>query len=141
MIEELVQLAATQTGLSAEQARTALGGALLLIEKHGDPDKVKTLFDAIPGAAELAGEGQALLAVRGGGVMAGLMAKAGGASGAAMSDAMAMNQRLTRQGVTMSDMQKILPLAVGWVKDKTGYDLLREVLLSIPGIGPLLNQG
>ena len=70
--------------------------------------------------------------------MAGLMAKAGGSSGAAMSDAMAMNQQLTRQGVTISDMQKILPLAMTWVQEKTGSDLLREVLASIPGLGPLL---
>jgi hypothetical protein len=70
--------------------------------------------------------------------MAGLMTKAGGSSGAAMSDAMAMNQQLTRQGVTVSDMQRILPLSMTWVQGRTGRDLLRDVLASIPGLGPLL---
>jgi hypothetical protein len=55
-----------------------------------------------------------------------------------MSDGMAMNQQLTRKGVTISDMQKILPLAMGWVKEKTGEDKLRSVFSTIPGLGPLL---
>ena len=138
MIEELVQKVADHAGLSADQSRSALSGALFLIEKHGAPDKVTALFQAIPGSAEMAQQGSALTAGKGGGLMAGLMNRAGGAGGAAMSDAMAMNQQLTRQGVTMSDMQKMLPLASGWVQEKTGSDLLREVLASIPGLGPLL---
>ena len=138
MIEELVQKAADHAGLSADQSRNALSGALFLIEKHGDPEKVQALFQAIPGSAELAQGGSALTAGKGGGLMAGLVSKAAGSGGAAMSDAMAMNQQLTRQGVTMSDMQKILPLSMGWVQQKTGSDLLRQVLASIPGIGPLL---
>ena len=138
MIEELVQKAATHAGLSPDQSRSALSGALFLIDKHGDPAKVTALFDAIPGAADMAKAGAVLTAGKGGGLMAGLMAKAGGSSGAAMSDAMAMNQQLTRQGVTISDMQKILPLAMTWVREKTGADLLRDVLASIPGLGPLL---
>ena len=138
MIEELVQKAATHAGLSLDQSRSALSGALFLIDKHGEPDKVTRLFEAIPGSADMARDGAALTASKGGGLMAGLMAKAGGSSGAAMSDAMAMNQQLTRQGVTISDMQKILPLAMTWVQEKTGSDLLRDVLASIPGLGPLL---
>ena len=138
MIEELVQKAATHAGLSLDQSRSALSGALFLIDKHGEPDKVARLFQAIPGSADMAREGATLTASKGGGLMAGLMAKAGGSSGAAMSDAMAMNQQLTRQGVTISDMQKILPLAMTWVQEKTGSDLLRDVLASIPGLGPLL---
>jgi hypothetical protein len=35
-------------------------------------------------------------------------------------------------------MQEILPVAMSFVEEKTGKDLLREVLLSIPGLGPLL---
>ena len=138
LIDELVQKASAHAGLSLDQSRSALSGALFLIEKHGAPDKVRSLFDAIPGSAGMAEQGAALTASKGGGLMAGLMAKAGGSSGAAMSDAMAMNQQLTRQGVTISDMQKILPLAMTWVQEKTGSDLLRDVLASIPGLGPLL---
>ncbi len=138
MIEELVQKAAAHTGLNLAQSGSALSGALYLIDKHGESDKVRALFDAVPGSAEMAAQGATLTANKGSGLMSGLMSKAGGASGAAMSDAMAMNQQLTRQGVTISDMQKILPLAMGWVREKTGSDLLRDVLATIPGLGPLM---
>lgn len=141
MIEELVREAAAHAGLSEAQSTSALSGALYLIEKHGDPAKVREMFEAIPGSAEMASNGAALTANKGGGLMASLMTKAGGSGGAAMSDAMAMNQQLTRQGVTISDMQKILPLAMDWVRERTGRDLLREVLATVPGLGPLLTSG
>ena len=138
MIEDLVDKCAAHAGLSQDQARSALSGALFLIRKHGEPAKVDDLFAAIPGSADLAEAGSALTANKGGGLMAGLMTKAGGSGGAVMSDAMAMNQQLTRKGVTMSDMQKILPLAMSWVKTETGEDKLRGVFKTIPGLGPLL---
>lgn len=138
MIQELVEQSAVHAGLSQDQAGAALSVALFLIRKHGDAAKVDALFQAIPGSAELAEQGAGLAQNKGGGLMAGLMRGAGGAGGAAMSDAMAMGQQLARRGVTTSDMQKILPLAMAWVREKTGQDLLKEVLSSIPGLGPLL---
>ena len=55
-----------------------------------------------------------------------------------MSDAMAMGQKLTRQGVTTADLQTILPVSMEFVRAATGRDLLRDVLITIPGLGPLL---
>ncbi len=138
MIEELVQDASTRTGLSPEQARLGLSAALALMQKHGEPAKVGELFQAIPGADVLAAEGEVLTQQKSGGLMGGLMKGVGGSSGAAMSDAMAMGQRLAKQGITASDMQAMLPLAMAFVREKTGSDLLREVLMSIPGLGKLL---
>jgi hypothetical protein len=138
MIEDLVRDAAQRTGLRDEQARLGLSAALALIEKHGEPAKVAELLDAIPGASKLAADGAVLTEQKSGGLMGGLLRKAGGASGAAMSDAMAMGQRLARQGITTSDMQAILPVAMAFVRERTGRDLLREVLITIPGLGKLL---
>jgi hypothetical protein len=138
MIEELVQDASNRTGLSPAQARLGLSAALALMQKHGEPAKVGELFEAIPGADVLAAEGQVLTQQKSGGLMGGLMKSVGGSSGAAMSDAMAMGQRLAKQGITTSDMQAMLPLAMTFVREKTGGDLLREVLITIPGLGKLL---
>jgi hypothetical protein len=55
-----------------------------------------------------------------------------------MSDAMAVGQKLTRQGVTTADMQSILPIGMEFVRETTGSDMLRDVLITIPGLGPLL---
>ncbi len=136
MIDDLIELTADHAGLSDEQARLGLAGALALISKHADAAKAEQLMDAIPGARGLAEEGAALTQSRG--VVGGLMSKAGGASGAAMADAMTINQHLARKGINVSDMQEILPVAMTFVQAKTGKDLLREVLMSIPGLGPLL---
>jgi hypothetical protein len=141
MIDELIQDASARTGLSVDQARMGLGAALSLIEKHGDAVKVAELLDEIPGAARLAAEGAVLTQQKSGGLMGGLMNKVGGAGGAAMSDAMAMGQKLARQGITTSDMQAILPVAMAFVRDKTGRDLLREVLVTVPGLGKLMTGG
>jgi pantoate kinase len=138
MIQDLVQQAASRTGLLPEQAKTALAAALSLIEKHAEPEKVKDLFANIQGAQALAEEGSAMTKNKSGGLIAGMMKNVGGAGGAAMSDAMALGQKLARQGVTTADMQSILPVAMEFVQKATGRDLLREVLVTIPGLGPLL---
>jgi hypothetical protein len=138
MIEELVQDASTKTGLTVDQARLGLSAALALLQKHGDQAKVAELLTAIPGSAALAAQGATLTEQKSGGLMGGLMGKIGGAGGAAMSDAMAMGPKLARQGITTSDMQAILPVAMNFVQSKTGRDLLREVLVTIPGLGKLL---
>ncbi|OYX31178.1 MAG: hypothetical protein B7Y99_10730 [Caulobacterales bacterium 32-69-10] len=138
MIEELVKDASARTSLTIEQARVGLSAALALIEKHGDQAKVSELLAAIPGAAALAAEGQVLTEQKSGGLMGGLMGKIGGAGGAAMSDAMAMGPKLAKKGITTSDMQAILPVAMEFVRAKTGRDLLREVLVTIPGLGKLM---
>ena len=138
MIETLIQRAADRTGLTTQQAHVGLSAALFLIEKHADPLKVRELFDAVPGAQDLAAAGAALSQNKSGGLIAGMMRNVGGASGAAMSDAMAVGQKLTRQGVTVADMQAILPVGMAFVQETTGGDLLRAVLKTIPGLGPLL---
>ena len=138
MITTLVQRAADRTGLNADQAQFGLAAALFLIEKHADPAKVEDLFNSVAGARELAAEGASLGQNKSGGLIAGMMRNVGGASGAAMSDAMAAGQKLTRKGVTTADMQAILPVAMTFVRETTGRDLLREVLITIPGLGPLL---
>ncbi len=141
MIEELITRCAERTGLNEAQARLGLSAALALIQKHADPARVAELMAAVPGSAELAQEGAAITENKPRGLVGGLMSKAGGAGGAAMADAMALNQRLTKEGIMLSDMQAILPASVDWVREKTGTDILPEVFASIPGLGPLMATG
>jgi len=141
MIEDLIKDASARTGLSVDQARMGLSAALSLIEKHGDAVKVTELLHAIPGASKLAAEGAAMTQQKSGGLMGGLMGKVGGAGGAAMADAMAMGQRLARQGISTADLQAILPVAMTFVRERTGRDLLREVLATVPGLGKMMTGG
>lgn len=133
MIDDLIAQAAAATRLDAAQVRTALAGALALIDRHGDAAKVQALYDAAPGAQGLAGEGAGILPKKG--MMGGLMAKVAGGPAA---DAMALMGRLQKDGISMEDLKALLPVAMEWVRAQTGRDLLREVAASIPGVGQML---
>ncbi len=138
MIEELFGEAAAKTGLSQSQVIAALAGALGLIRKHAEPAKVQALFQAVPGTQDLAEAGAEAAPKGGGGLFGGIMKAAGGAGGAAMSDAMALQGRLQKQGLGTDELKRPLPVARAFVQQKTGKDLLGDTLRSIPGVGGML---
>ena len=136
MIEELYAEGAARTRMDEQQVRTALAGALGLIEKHAEPAKTRALFEAVPGAQPLAAAGKA--PAKGGGLLGGLMKAAGGSGGAAMSDALSLQGRLAKAGISQDDLKQLLPVAREFVRRKTGRDLLGDTLRSIPGVGGML---
>ncbi len=138
MIDELVKTASEQTGLDQVKVRRTLSGALGLIDKHAAPTKRDELYHAVPGAQALATEGTREIGSGGGGLLGGFMRAAGGAQGSALADAKAMLDRGKREGVSQDDLQRLLPVAMTWVQEKTGRDLLREVVATIPGVGSML---
>jgi hypothetical protein len=135
LIDTLAAEIAARTPLDATQARTVLAGALALIQKHGVQEKVAALLAGVPGAEALAASAPALPKR---GLLGGMMSAAGGG---AMADGMAMMQQLSKSGVSSTDLQQALPVAVQWVQAHTGSDLLGEALTSIPGVGGLLSRG
>lgn len=132
LVAEIINLGAARTRLDEAQVRTALAGALGLLDKHAAPEPMAALYDAIPGARDLAAPKS------GGGLLGGLMRSAGGVSGAAIADAMGLLSRLQKQGVEKSDLKILLAVVEDWVQVRTGRDVLREALASVPGVGPLL---
>ncbi len=138
MIEDLFGEAATATGMSETQVIAALSGSLGLIKKHGEPAKVRALFEGVPGTADLADVGAQAAPKGGGGLFGGIMKATGGAGGAAMSDALAMQSKLAKAGVSTDQLKRLLPVARAFVQRKTGQDLLGDALKSIPGVGGML---
>ena len=136
MIEELYAEAAGRTRLNERQVKDALAGSLGLIQKHADPARTKALFEGVPGTQALAASGAP--PAKGGGLFGGIMKAAGGAGGAAMSDALALQGRLGKQGISQDDLKQLLPIAREFVRRKTGRDLLGDTLKSIPGVGSML---
>jgi hypothetical protein len=136
MLEELYAEAAGKTRLDERQVKNALGGSLALIRKHAEPAKTAALFNEVPGAEALAAAGAVV--PKGSGLFGGLMKSVGGAGGAAMSDALALQGRLGKEGITQQDLKQLLPIARAFVQRKTGKDLLGETLRSIPGVGSML---
>jgi hypothetical protein len=137
MIDELIGEGAEHTGLSRDQVRLALAGALGLLRKHAAHDRLTELYAAVPGAEALAASPEAQVK-SGGGLFGGLMKSAGGVSGAAVADAMGMLDKASKAGIGRADLKALLTLAETRVQARTGQDLLRHALESVPGVGPLL---
>jgi len=137
MIDDLIAEASAKTRLNSDQARKVLAGALGLLDKHAAREPMGEIYRSVPGAQALARspDGQVK---SGGGLFGGLMKSAGGVSGAAIADAMGMLGKLQKQGIEKSDLKAVLLIAEDWVRRRTGRDLLREAVASVPGVGPLL---
>lgn len=137
MIEQLIAEGAARTRLNPRQVERTLSGALGLMHKHAAREKLEELYEALPGSRPL-GESGARELGKGGGFLGGMMKAAGGAGGAAMADGLAMQGRLRKEGVGDDDLKALLPIAMDWVRARTGRDLLREVAETIPGLGGML---
>ena len=137
MMDDLIAKGASATGLPAAKVRLALAGALGLLQKHAANDRLKDLYAAVPGAEALARSPDAQVKPAGG-LFGGLMRSAGGVSGAAVADAMAMLGKAQAAGVGKAELKTLLKTVEAEVKARTGRDVLRETLQSVPGVGALL---
>ena len=134
--DTLIAHAAQTVDLTPDQVRTALTGALGLLDKHADQGPLTDLYAALPGAEDAARSPDAR--PRSGGLFGGLMKSAGGVSGAAIADAMGALDRMKRIGVDKEDLKRLLPVARDQVTEATGRDLLGDVIRTVPGVGPML---
>lgn len=137
MIDEMITEGATRTGLPPAKVRQALTGALGLLDKHASEPKLRELYAAVPGTEALARAPDAK-PKGGGGLFGGLMRSAGGVSGAAMADAMGALNRIQKEGVSKDQLKVLMHVAIDRVRERTGKDLLREVVESVPGVGGLI---
>jgi hypothetical protein len=135
-LEQVVTDAAVAAGLTPEQARTALVSALGLLDKHADPEALTPLYAAVTGAEDAARSDEARPPR--GGLMGGLMKSAGGLSGKAIGDAMAVLGRLEKIGVDRDALKRLLPAARDRITAATGRDWLGEAVKTVPGVGSLL---
>ncbi|CAN5177922.1 hypothetical protein BH10PSE1_BH10PSE1_12740 [soil metagenome] len=135
-IEQVVSGAAAKAGLTPEQARIALTSALGLLDKHAEPEALQGVYAAVTGAEALARSEEAKPPR--GGLMGGLMKSAGGLSGKAIGDAMAVLGRLEKIGVGRDELKRLLPAARNQIRAATGRDWLGEAVKTVPGVGALL---
>lgn len=135
-VEHVIAAASAKAGLTQEQGEAALTSALGLLDKHADADALAGFYAVTPGAEALA-RSDAAKPPRGG-LMGGLMKSAGGLSGKAIGDAMAVLARLEKIGVGRDDLKRLLPAARDEIRTATGRDWLGEVVKTVPGVGALL---
>lgn len=136
MIADLVAAGARETGLAPATVESLLGEALALLDRHAARDRLAALYAAAPGAEELARRGKPRPPRAG--LFAGLMRSAGGASGAAVADAMGLLERAAASGVDKATLKRLLKAAEAQAADAGKGDVLALALDSVPGVGTLL---
>ena len=137
--DDVVSAAAARAGLTETQAAAALTGALGLLDRHAGREPLAALYAAVDGAEAAARSKAGERPKRG--LFGGIMASAGGVSGAAVAEAMGLLDRLKDEGVDKAALKRLLPAARERVRAATGRDLLGEAVRSVPGVGPLLGDG
>ena len=137
--DDVAAFAAAEAGLTPAQGHLALTGALGLLDRHAARQPLAALYAAVCGAEDAARSKAAERPKRG--LFGGLMASAGGVSGAAVAEAMGLLEKLKDEGVDKAALKRLLPAARDRVRTATGRDLLGEAVKSVPGVGPLLGDG
>lgn len=137
--DDVAASAAASADLTEAQGQVALTGALGLLDRHAAREPLAALYAAVPGAEAAARSKAAARPKRG--LFGGIMASAGGVSGAAVAEAMGLLERLKDHGVDKAALKRLLPAARERVRAATGRDLLGEAVKSVPGVGPLLGDG
>ncbi|WP_082442416.1 DUF2780 domain-containing protein [Roseibium album] len=130
-MEELVSRVMSAAGIDKDLATNAVGIILNFLNKEGPEDKMKLIFDALPGAAELVAGRQD--AGSGGGLMGGLGNMMGGKMGA-----MAALSELNGAGLDMGGIQSVVKELVSYAKEKAGDDVVDEVISQIPGLSQVV---
>lgn len=129
-MQVLIDRIVEKTGLAPEVAEKATGIMLSLVKTQGDEAKVAQLFDAIPGAGELAdrhgGDG-----ARGGGLL-------GMLGGGLMGGPLAAVSKLQSAGLNMDQIKVLGKETLGFAKEQAGEELVKDVANSIPGISGYL---
>ena len=129
-MQELIDRIVEKTGLAPEKAERAAGIMLSLVKSQGDKNKVEQLFNALPGAADLAdrhgadgGKAGSLFNMLGGGMMGGPLVAV---------------TKLQSAGLSIDQIKMLGKETLGYAEEKAGKDLVRDVANSIPGISSYL---
>lgn len=139
-IQDFIKQAAGQIGVSEQSAGSATGGLLQMIrEKAGDVD-ANELLSKVPGASALLEKTAAPVSSEtgAGGMLGGLISKAGDALGGGMGSALGVMGLFKQAGLGTEQVRSFVPLFFNFVKSKAGASLVGRVLEQIPELKKLL---
>jgi hypothetical protein len=146
MIDQFIQQATQQLGISGDQAKSATGGLLGMIKQHAPAGEFSQLLNKVPGAEQLVNQfgnqAPAASGGGGGGGLGGLMGMAsgllGGGKGGGLGDVAGLMSMLGNNGISADKGMNFASMLLGFLKQQGGSDLLSSVVKNVPGLGSLL---
>lgn len=130
-MDEFIQLAMKSLGSDAGSTRAATGGILKLFKKHADGADFKQLLGALPGADAIMKEGPAPGLGEGlGGIVGEVVGQMTGKPSA--GEAIGSLSFLTRSGLDIGRITKLVPLFLQFARSKAGADLVARIAGTVP---------
>jgi len=138
-IQDFITQAAGNPGVSESSASSTTGGLLDLIKNQVADADGQEFVAKIPGAASLMAQApQAAEASEGGGLMGGLMGKAGNMLGGNVGSALGVMGLFKQSGLNGDQAGSFVSMFFNFAKSKAGNDLVGKVLGQIPELKKLL---
>jgi len=119
-MEELIQRIVAKVGVDESVAKSAVSVILSFLHKEGPSEKVEQLAGQI-GGDDLLGQSGGDADSMPGGMMGG--------------GAMAVLGELQGLGLDMDEIQGVTQETISFAKEKSGEDLVNEIVSAIPGLG------
>lgn len=126
-MQELIDRIVSNVGIEPDLAQKCVGLILGFLQKEGPAAEVGQMFDAMPGAADLAAEHAE--SGGGGGMLGSLMGMMGGGGGV-----MGLGQQLMGAGLSMGQMGDLGKELFAFGREKAGEDAMSGIVGSIPGL-------
>ena len=120
-MEEVLNRIATETGLTPEKAKEAVGHILAYMKAEGTDPAVETMIAETPGASE------AIAAAGGGGMLGSVMGAFGGGI-------MALGAKLMGLGLDMGQIRMIATELITYAKANAGDETVDRVIATTPGL-------
>ena len=124
-MDELIGRIVANVGVDRSIAEQAVGVILDFLLKEGPSDKVQSLVDALPGAAE------AVQAARAGG-------SDGGGIFSGMGGIMGVGSRLMGIGLGMEQIRNVTREVIAYTREKAGNSAVDDVVGAIPGLSQFI---
>jgi hypothetical protein len=124
-VQELIDRIVANVGIESDLAQKCVGLILGFLQKEGPAAEVGQMFEAMPGAADLAAEHAG---GGGGGMLGSLMGMMGGGG------VMGLGQQLMGAGLSMGQMGDLGKELFAFGREKAGEDAMGAIVGSIPGL-------
>jgi Protein of unknown function VcgC/VcgE (DUF2780) len=140
-IEEFIQSAVGDLGVSEGAARTGVGGVLQSLQQGAEAGDFQQLLSSMPGAAALLSKAKgaaAGAAEPGGGALGGALGAVGSMLGGGGGSALGLLSLLTGSGISSDQLGPFVSKFIEFAKSSAGQALMGRILSKAPEVAKLL---
>jgi hypothetical protein len=128
-IQQVIDTIATKAGLDTAAAERAAGTILSVIQQEVDPQVAASLFDKLPGAADLAAANA--VNASSGGYLSSIATSVLGTKAGVLAAGLT---QLEASGLTLAQIEAAAASILTYVKTSAGGDIAKQVAEALPGL-------